>query len=450
MNLLESIGNTPIVEVRGFDTGPCQLFLKLENKNPGASIKDRVALSMIDDAERRGVLYPGGHLVEATAGNTGLGLALVAAQRNYQVTLIVPDKMSREKINHLRALGATVKLTRSDVGAGHPDYYQDKARAFAVSSGAWYVDQFTNPANPLAHERTTGPEIWQQMEGRVDAVVVGVGSGGTLGGLTQYFRKHAPNIAMVIADPAGSVIAPYVHTGRLPRECGSWCVEGIGEDFVPLNADFSLVRAAYAIPDRESFLSARELLRTNGILAGSSSGTMLAAALRYCREQRAAKRVLTFVCDDGSKYLSKMYSDLWMAEQGFLPRPQYGDLRDLITTQLSEGTLITVTPHENLKSAYARMKMGDLSQLPVIEQGKIVGILDEWDLLSAMNASAAALDHPCSEFMSKALQTIRPTEPLERVVGLLKSGLTTIIADENQFYGIVTKIDLVEYLRRNS
>jgi len=318
MSLLELVGNTPLIELKGFDTGICRLFLKLESQNPGGSIKDRVAISMVADAEVRGVLPPGGTIVEATAGNTGLGLALVASQKRYRVVLVVPDKMSAEKISHLKAFGAEVVLTRSDVTKGHPDYYQDKASAIARSiQGAWFVDQFSNPANARAHEFSTGPEILRQMGNDVDAVVVGVGSGGTLGGLTHCFAKHAPNVEMIIADPEGSIVTPYVQTGKVPTSCGSWLVEGIGEDFIPKIADFSMVQGAYSIPDRESFLIPRELLRTNGILAGSSSGTLLAAALRYCREQSVPKRVVTFICDGGSKYLSKMYSDSWMESHGF-------------------------------------------------------------------------------------------------------------------------------------
>jgi len=319
MSILDLVGNTPIVEVKHLDTGLCRLFLKLELQNPGGSIKDRIALSMIDDAEKRGVLKPGGTIVEATAGNTGLGLALVAIPKGYKVVLVIPDKFSQEKVNHLKALGVEVVPTRSDVVKGHPDYYLDLAESIAgrIHNG-WFANQSANPANARAHEFTTGPELFKQMEGRVDAVVVGVGSGGTLGGLTKFFLKQSPNTEMVIADPEGSIIAPYVRTGEIPLEVGSWLVEGIGEDFIPQNADFSLVKKAYSISDRESFLSARELLSTNGIMAGSSSGTFLAAALRYCREQTSPKQVVTFVGDSGTKYLSKMYNDNWMTENGFM------------------------------------------------------------------------------------------------------------------------------------
>jgi cystathionine beta-synthase len=321
--ILSLIGDTPLVEITRIDTGLCQLFVKLENQNPTGSIKDRIALSMIEAAERDGKLEPGGTVIEATAGNTGLGLALIAGAKGYRIILVIPDKMSQEKIAHVRALGAEVRLTRSDVTRGHPEYYQDMAaRLTAEIPGAFYVNQFGNPANPLAHERGTGPENWEQMGHHLDAVVCGVGSGGTITGLSRFFGRVQPNLEMVLADPAGSILVDYVKTGNIGT-AGSWAVEGIGEDFVPDIADLSRVTEAYTIDDAESFATARELLRQEGILGGSSTGTLLAAALRYCRAQTQKKQVVTFVADDGNKYLSKMYNDFWMAEQGFARRPAH-------------------------------------------------------------------------------------------------------------------------------
>jgi cystathionine beta-synthase len=287
--ILSLIGDTPLVEITRMDTGLCQLFIKLENQNPTGSIKDRIALSMIEAAEEEGRLEPGGTIIEATAGNTGLGLALIAAAKGYRLILIIPDKMSQEKIAHVRALGAEVRVARSDVTRGHPEYYQDVAAKLATEiPGAFYVNQFGNPANPLAHERTTGPEIWEQMRHDVDAVVVGVGSGGTLTGLSRFFSRVKPRrgIEMILADPTGSILYEWVKTGKL-HKAGSWAVEGIGEDFVPDIADMSFVTDAFEIDDAESFAVARELLRKEGILGGSSTGTLLAGALRYCRQQTA-------------------------------------------------------------------------------------------------------------------------------------------------------------------
>lgn len=313
-NALEMIGNTPMLRVSNLDTGPCELFLKLETQNPGLSIKDRIAVSMIEAAEQEGKLQAGDTIVEATAGNTGLGLALVAMQKGYKLVIVLPDKMSREKLHNLRALGAEVIETRSDVNKGHPEYYQDVAARVAQERGAYYVNQFSNPANVKAHYTTTGPEIWQQMEGKMDAFVCGVGSGGTLSGVGKYLREQKADIDLVLADPDGSILAPLINEGK-EVEAGSWRIEGIGEDFIPDTCDISLANKAYAISDKESFQTARDVLSKEGIMVGSSSGTLIAAALRYCQEQTEAKRVVTLACDTGCRYLSKLFNDDWLAEQ---------------------------------------------------------------------------------------------------------------------------------------
>src|SRR6202048_2558207 len=404
--ILSLIGDTPLVEVTQLDTGPCQLFLKLENQNPGGSIKDRIALSMIEAAEHEGKLQPGGTVIEATAGNTGLGLALVAGAKGYRVLLVIPDKMSQEKISHVKALGAEVVLTRSEVTRGHPEYYQDVAARLAGEiPGAFYVNQFGNPANPLAHERTTGPEIWEQMRHDVDAIVVGVGSGGTLTGLGRFFNRVKPRrgIEMVLADPAGSVLYEYSKTGKVV-ESGSWAVEGIGEDFIPEIADMSLVTDAYEIDDEESFSVARELLRKEGIFGGSSTGTLVAGALRYCREQEKPKRVVSFVPDTGNKYLSKMYNDFWMTEQGFISRPPHGDGSDLISHRHEAGEVITVGPTDTLLTAFKRMRDTDVSQLPVVDQsGRAVGIIDESDVLVKVHRDSTHFNDTVENAMTDRL-----------------------------------------------
>lgn len=317
-NILELIGNTPIVEAKRMDTRNSRLFVKLEYQNPGGSIKDRIGLSMIEAGEKSGKIKPGVTLIEATAGNTGLGLALVAAQKGYKLILVIPDKMSREKVMHLQAMGVDIRMTRSDVEKGHPEYYQDYARRLADEiPGSYYVDQFNNQANLLAHEMTTAPEIWEQMEHDVDAIVVGIGSAGTIGGLTRYFKKMDKQPEIVLADPEGSILKDFFDTEET-GPAGSWMVEGIGEDFVPAQCDFSLVKKAYTVSDREAFGVARDLLLKEGIFAGSSTGVLVGAALKYAAEQKTPKKIVTFACDTGNKYLSKMYSDNWMVENRFM------------------------------------------------------------------------------------------------------------------------------------
>jgi len=448
-NVLESIGNTPLIEVKRLDTGPCRLFLKLENQNPAGSIKDRIGRSMIEAAQADGSVKSGGTLVEATAGNTGLGLALVAAQLGLKLIIVVPDKMAQEKIFHLRALGAEVILTRSDVGKGHPEYYQDMAERIAEETGGFYVNQFDNPANALAHETTTGPEIWEQMAHKLDAVVCGVGSGGTLAGLSRYFAKVAPEAEMILADPEGSILAEYVTTGELSTDVGSWLVEGIGEDFLPPVADLSRVKKAYTIPDREAFQIARELLAKEGILAGSSSGTLIAAALRYCQAQSEPKPVVTFVCDSGNKYLSKMYNDYWMLDQGFIEREQYGDLRDLIARRHAEHATVTVGPEDTLLIAYGRMKLYDISQLPVLDaEEQAVGIIDESDILLAVIGDEGRFKEPVRDAMTARVQTLQADQPIEALLPIFDDGYVAIVVDGDKFLGLITQIDLLNHLRR--
>ena len=451
-SVLDLIGNTPLIEVTRIECGPCRLFVKLESANPSGSLKDRPARTMIEAAEAEGELKPGGTIVEATAGNTGLGLALVGGRKGYRTLLVVPDKMAREKVLHAKAMGAEVVSTRSDVGKGHPDYYPDVAEAIARRTpGAIFVNQFANPANPLAHEMTTGPEILRQMDGDVDAIVVGVGSGGTLTGIGRFMRQASPKTAMILADPEGSVLAPLIATGRM-TEAGSWAVEGIGEDFVPPNADLTLVSETFTIPDAESFASARELLRAEGVLAGSSSGTLLAAALRYCRSQSTPKRVVSLVCDSGAKYLSKVFNPTFLAQEGWSHPHRHGTVRDVVVSRYSEGTAVFVRPQDNLRTVFAHMRSADVSQLPIIdENGRVVGLVDESDVLAALLTTSddpnAVFARPVKDVMVMRLETISADAPIADLVPLFRKDYIAIVMDGDRFLGIATRLDLINYFR---
>ena len=450
-SVLELIGRTPMLKTQRLDTGACELFLKLESANPGGSIKDRIGLSMIEGAEQAGRLKPGATLVEGTAGNTGLGLALVAQAKGYRLVLVVPDKMSREKIFNLKAMGAEVVLTRSDVAKGHPEYYQDlAARIAAETPGAYFINQFGNPDNPKAHEETTGPEILEQMDGRVDAIVFGCGSSGTMTGLSRCFAKASPQTEFILADPVGSILAQYINEGTLSTKSASWMVEGIGEDFLPDISDFSRVKKAYAISDKESFLAARELLAKEGVFGGSSTGTLLAAALKYCREQATRKRVVTLVCDTGNKYLSKMYNDYWMLDNGFLDRQPTGDLRDLILRPYAQRDTVVVGPNELLVTAYNRMKLYDVSQLPVMDGDAIVGILDESDLLLHVHTDEAKFKDTVATAMVSKLKLLDVKAPIEALMPVFDAGHVAIVMDGAKFVGLITRIDLLNYLRRRA
>lgn len=450
-SVLELIGRTPMLKTQRLDTGACELFLKLESANPGGSIKDRIGLSMIEGAEKAGKIRPGATLVEGTAGNTGLGLALVAQAKGYRLILVVPDKMSREKIFNLKAMGAEVVLTRSDVAKGHPEYYQDLAERIAGETpGAYFINQFGNPDNPLAHETSTGPEIFEQMEGKVDAIVFGCGSSGTMTGLSRYFARVSPQTEFILADPVGSILAQYINEGTLSTKSASWMVEGIGEDFLPSISDFSRVTKACAISDKESFLTARELLGKEGVLGGSSTGTLLAAALKYCREQSSPKRVVTLVCDTGNKYLSKMYNDYWMLDNGFLDRQPTGDLRDLILRPYAHRDTVVVGPNELLITAYNRMKLYDVSQLPVMDGDRIVGILDESDLLLHVHTDESKFKDKVATAMVEKLQVLDVKSSIESLMPVFDAGHVAIVMDGAKFVGLITRIDLLNYLRRRA
>jgi cystathionine beta-synthase len=446
-NVLEMIGRTPMLKVGRMNTGPCELFLKLEMQNPGGSIKDRIGVSMIEEAERRGDIKPGDLIVEATAGNTGLGLALVAAQKGYKLILVLPDKMSQEKIFNLRALGAEVVLTRSDVGKGHPEYYQDMGARLARERGGYFINQFANPDNPKAHELTTAPEIWEQMAHRLDAIVVGVGSSGTLAGLTKYFREHAPHVEMVLGDPMGSVLVDYLRTGKIGAK-GSWLIEGIGEDFIPSICDFSMTRRAYSIPDGESFATARQLLNSEGIMGGSSTGTLLAAALRYCREQTQPKRVVTFACDTGNRYVSKLYNDFWLQDQGFIAREHYGDLRDLIGRPHGERATITVGPDDAVTTAHNRLRNAGFSQLPVMDGNQLIGIITEDDIIRFAFGRPERFNDPVRSAMNATFLRVDKMASVNNLVAMLEVRSSAAVMDGETFLGLITRADVLNYLRR--
>jgi cystathionine beta-synthase len=447
-SVLEMIGRTPMLRLSRFDTGSCELYLKLELNNPGGSIKDRIGVAMITEAEKRGELKSGGTIVEATAGNTGIGLALAAAQKGYRLVLVVPDKMSQEKIMNLRALGAEIVLTRSDVAKGHPEYYQDLGRSIAERTGGYFINQFGNPDNPLAHETSTAPEIWEQMAQRLDAIVVGVGSSGTITGLTRFFKQHAPDVEIIVADPKGSILAEYIATGNVPEGKGTWLVEGIGEDFIPDICDLSLARRAYTISDDESFATARALLRKEGILAGSSTGTLLAAALRYCQEQTEPKRVVTLACDTGNKYLSKLYNDFWMEDQGLIQRQTFGDLRDLIGRPHGQRATVTVGPDDKLTTAHNRLRSADVSQLPVMEDDRLIGIVSEDDIMRFAFGEPDRFNEPVRRAMHSTFIKVDRTLSLNNLEAMLEAQPYAAVLDGDAFLGLITRADVLNYLRR--
>ena len=447
-NVLDMVGRTPMLEVTHLDTGPCRLFLKLEFANPGGSIKDRIGISMIEEAEKRGDIKPGDTIVEATAGNTGLGLALVAQQKGYSLILVLPDKMSQEKIFNLRAMGADVILTRSDVVKGHPEYYQDLGKAIAEEKGAYFIDQFGNPDNPLAHEQTTAPEIFEQLDGDVDAIVVGAGSCGTASGFSKYLKNNSLDTELILADPVGSILADYVNKGELTTKSSSWLVEGIGEDFIPSITDFDRVTKAYSISDTESFETARDLLHKEGILTGSSTGTLVCAALKYCREQTEAKRIVSLACDTGNKYLSKLYNDFWLEDQGFITRETHGDLRDLVGRPHGERATITVGPDDVLTTAHNRLRNAGFSQLPVMHEGKLVGVVTEDTIIRFVFGKPELMNATVKDAMQTEFIRLEKEASLNNLVAMLQVQPYAAVMDGDEFLGLITRSDVLNHLRK--
>jgi len=447
-SLLSLIGDTPMLKLSAFDTGPCELFVKLESQNPGGSIKDRVGLAIIEEAEKSGELKPGGTIIEATAGNTGIGLALVAAIKGYKIILVIPDKMSREKILHLEGLGAEIILTRSDVPEGHPEYYQDLARRIvAETPGSFLANQFSNPANPMIHRTTTGPEIWEQMDGNLDAVVAGVGSGGTITGLAEFFKEKDPNVQMVAADPKGSIIADAIIKGSFSYEGGTWLVEGVGEDFIPDNLNVDILHDAEVVTDKEAFQTLQVLIREEGVLGGSSTGTLVAGAVKWCQKQTTPKRVVTFICDTGNKYLSKAFNKSWLHDNDLLEVKTAGDVTDLINRRADQGDMISVSVSDTLLTAYKRMRASDISQIPVLDGERLVGVLDEEDLLFNVSKSKAAFTQSVVDFMVTDLDVLPVGASEEELLNTLTQGKVAIIYQGDTFVGFITKVDLINHYR---
>ncbi len=444
-NILQAIGKTPLVRLHRLAADvPAVVAVKVESQNPGGSVKDRVGLAMIVEAERRGVLRPGGTIIEATAGNTGVGLAMVAAVKGYRCIFVLPDKMSSEKIALLKAYGAEVVITPTSVAPDSPDSYNGVADRLAREvPGAWRPNQFANLSNPDIHYHTTGPEIWEQTEGRITAFVSGVGTGGTISGVARYLKERKPDVKIVGADPEGSVLS-----GGSPRP---WKVEGIGEDFVPRTFNSQLVDEWIRVSDAESFHVARALSRREGILAGGSSGTNLAAALRYAQRLTRDDLVVTLVCDTGRNYLSKFFDDGWLAANNLLEveRPA-GSISDLLQLR-GPRQLVTITPEATVGAAIDLMQSTGISQLPVLQDGKSVGSVLEVTLARVLHDNVDPNRISVGEVMARPLPTMDANVHLDEAYRLLLAGHTGVLAvGEGKVADIVTRIDLVHYWRQRT
>ncbi|HKV33334.1 MAG TPA: cysteine synthase [Pyrinomonadaceae bacterium] len=450
-NILGLIGNTPLVKLNRLARGvKAQIFAKMENLNPGYSVKDRIGVSMIEAAEREGILKPGGTVIEATSGNTGIGLALAAAVKGYKCIFVMTDKASVEKSRYLKALGADVVITPVSAKPGTPDHYVSTARRIATETpNSFYPDQYSNPFNPEAHYRTTGPELWRQTEGKITHFVAGLGTGGTISGTGRYLKEQNPTIKIIGADPYGSIFKSYKETGKVV-EATPYLVEGIGQEIVPPNVHIKYVDEVINVTDRDSFEMSRLLGRMEGIFCGGSTGTNLAAALKVAANLDENAIVVFIVCDTGEHYLSKHHSDEWLKEKRLL-EPQR------ITAGLISGTkkpqapktLVTVAPSDTVTVALEQMDELGLSQIPVLEEGKCVGSLRENRVLAKVVRDRELLNAPVREVMETGFPSVDVDASSNDVTKRLQTSPAVLVEEYGRIVGIITRHDVLDLKLNN-
>ena len=453
--VLQAIGNTPIVRLNRVTQGvPANFFAKLEFMNPGGSIKDRIGWFMIEDAEKKGLLKPGGTIVEGTSGNTGVGLAIAAAIKGYKCVFVLPDKMSTEKIKNLRAFGAKVVVTPTAVEPEDPrSYYQVSRRLAKETPNALYINQYDNLSNREAHYKMTGPEILKQMP-EIDVLVAGIGTGGTICGLGKFLKEKKPSCKIVAVDPVGSIVYEYFKTGKLTSAPKTYKIEGIGEDFIPKNYDLSVIDDMIRVEDKESFIMTRDLLTKEGLYSGVSSGSAVVGAIKWIKEQGAefkGKNVLVIIPDSGNRYLSKVYDDDWMREAGFLDRPSMGKVSELLLQVRPKlATIITSKQTDKVSAVIELMREKGISQLPVMDEaGWIKVVISEGFLLSALYEGRAKPSDTIEKLVDPSVEFVTPDEPIEKVSRLVTAGKIPLVNDPTQggkLIGIITKIDLLTFI----
>lgn len=451
-SIIETIGNTPIVRLNAVTADlESEIYVKVEYMNPAGSMKDRVGLNIIRDAEERGMLGPGGTIVEATSGNTGAGLAMVAAIRGYKCIFVMPDKMSQEKVSALRAYGAKVVICPTAVEPSDPrSYYSVAKRLVEETPGAFYANQYHNPANPEAHYLSTGPEIWEQTKGEFDVFCSGMGTGGTLSGCGRYFKEQNPDIQIVGVDPVGSLYYEYVKTGRMTKAF-SYYVEGIGEDFLPSTMNLDILDDIVQVDDLECFMMTRELVRREGIFCGGSCGAAVMGAIKYARMQKTPKRILVLLPDNAQKYLSKIFNDEWMRSNGFLDeRENEGTVAHILKRRPQK--LITITSNATVREAVIALKEHGISQLPVLDDsGRHCGIVAEIDLLNFLvEHEGGALDTSVADLVESDYATVTPHTRITLLKRIFNDAKVVLVTENNNLRGLLTKIDLIDYLARDA
>lgn len=448
-NILEAIGNTPIIKLNNIiDKKHAAVYAKLEYMNPGGSIKDRIAMHIIDRAEQEKKLLRNGTIIENTSGNTGAGLAMVAAVRGYKAVFTIPDKMSAEKINFMKAFGSKVVVTPTNVPADSPQsYYETAKRIHQNTENSFYVNQYHNPANPEAHYKYTAPELWEQMEGKIDYFVAGIGTGGTLSGIARFLKEQNKNIKVIAIDPVGSVFYDFFKHGKA-GEPHVYKLEGIGEDMMVDAMDFNVVDDIYQVTDQDGFLTCRALARTEGIFGGGSSGAAVWGALKVARNLPPDKNVLTILPDTGFRYLSKVYNDEWMRDNGMLKSDASGILADIINS--NEKSLISVSSVSIIKDVIHTMKTNNISQMPVVDDGGLTGLINESIILEYLISAGSSPSNTIAQLVQTDIDTMNLNTPIFMAMDMLKSGANAILIEEKgKLVDILTKIDLIEYLGQN-
>jgi cystathionine beta-synthase len=447
-NILELVGNTPLVRCHSIAKHvKANIYLKLEYMNPGSSVKDRPAMQIIEDAEESGDLKPGGTIVEATSGNTGMGLAMAAANKGYKCIFVMPDKMSDEKIKALRAMGARVVVCPTAVEPEDPrSYYQVADRLARETPGGYLANQYHNPANPRAHYIKTGPELWEQCGEDLDVFVATMGTGGTISGTGRYLKEQKPDIQVVGVDPIGSIYYDYFKTGKM-TEASTYLVEGFGEDFLPSTMSFDYVDEVVRVTDRDCFITTRRLLREEGVMAGGSSGGALAGAIKYAERVDKEMNMVVIMCDSSSRYLSKIFDDDWMRENGFLSDELgHGTVADMLAARPA-GEVITASLGDTVAEVIGRMKLDGISQLPVLDGGRVVGIVNETDVLNHLLGEGSG-EEPIDELVATHFAIVEPSNRVSLIGQFFKQNKVVVVVDNNQLAGIITKIDFIDYVSR--
>ncbi len=449
--ILGTMGNTPLVRLNKITRGfKGHYFAKVETFNPGSSVKDRIGIGIIEEAEQEGRLRPGGTVVEATSGNTGLGLAIAAAVKGYKTVFTMPDKMSIEKIRLLRAFGSEVIVTPTAVPHDSPESYTEVAkRVVRETPNSILANQYFNPKNPEAHYQFTGPEIWDQTGGQIDYFVCAVGTGGTISGVGKFLKEKNPNVKVVGIDPKGSVLREYFYTKKYPQVLKTYKVEGIGQDWIPGTLNFDVIDDMVEANDKESFLMARRLTREEGIFVGGSGGTAVAGALKYADRMKENEIMVILLPDTGERYLSKIYNDDWMRENGFFT-PDKVTLRYILQNKAKNvPQLIAVDPTTTVRKALDLFRENDVSQLPVIEKGKPVGTVIDNDLMSAVLDDSNKLNATVNALMEPAYPVLGGSSPIEHAIDYLKKKDSAVLVEEDhKIVGILTRYDVIEYMAR--